>query len=480
MNATLCHRLRAAMVLGIAAFSAALAGRTGAHPDRPSGSQTSRAVADPARPPGMGLEAVCDLPPDLRDVRGHLLFEYRMDPAGRVQDVQPLYVSVEPEARRGAFTAALAECVRQWAHPPEAGGGEGRATHLVPFHYFRPAPERDPVGVLPDGRSYPLAWFEEVHREKLKLAEAILKRGGPALLGGGKYLELEGPGWVLRTNVREADARSLRDALEYAGRAFEASFPGVPPAPAEAVLTVLLFQSDREFEQIAAFDNFMLVPGQPAGRYTSWDRTIYASASDLPLPLITGVIVHEATHHLVWQRLYARGRNPPLWVNEGIANFIQCVKPAPSGGIDLGAIDRGRILRYPQVWSRPAEEYLDLLAESAAASRLPPLADLLGGRLDAEFHGPRQKLLYGTAWLAVHYLLNAGGGKHREPFQAWLLGPASEGEGKALGAAIGRTPEQMEAEVRAHLEGLVEAPGIKRGPDGLALPLEKPGGGGGF
>lgn len=431
----------------------------------------------PADPRGLGIETVCELTPELREVSGHLLFEYRVDNAGRVHDVKQLYASVDPHDRQSAFSAALAECVRRWAVPPGPSvAGAGAVTHLIPFHYFRPAPAGGGRSRLPDGRAVPDAWFHEMDREKLRFAEALLGEGRSVAAGGTPFIETGGTGWTLRTDVTEEEAGSVRDAIEYAVRAFNAAFPGAPPVPADAPLSIVLFRDEREYDQFVAFDNFVQLPARVAGLYSGRDRMIYGAVADRPIPVISGVMVHEATHHLVTQRLYGGNREPPLWVNEGIAVYIECLKRGSAGVVHLAALDHGMHVAARKMWPRPADEYLSELTRAVEQERLPGLEDLVTGRLDGRFLSEEQKILYGTSWLLVHYLVNADGGRYRNGFQSWLLdGDAPPGAG-AFAAAVGGEVARMQTGLRLYLEQLGDAPGVRRGPDGFAQPPAAPDG----
>jgi hypothetical protein len=405
------------------------------------------------------LEELCDLPAGAAPSRAHFLFEYRLDATGKVQDAQTLYASVEPEAGRPALAAALAECIRQWGYRPPAPKPAAETVLLASFHRFAPAPKDGPVGILPDGRELPAAWFDEMREEKLRLATLLLQRVKPRLLTDAVYREAAGKGWLLRANVTEPNFEAARRALEFAERAFDAAFPGAPPVPADMPLTVLLLQHEREYAQVIAFENFVPMRFQSAGRYSSWDRTITTAMGDLPAPLWTRNLAHEATHHFIAQRLYS-GKRPPTWVNEGIAAFIECLRSGPpaeaaSGReIDLASIERGKVAAPPRVWNLPAEEYLRTLREAAADRSLASAAEVTRRSFEERFRGPDPRQAYGQAWLLVHYLMNGEEGKHREAFRRWLSGPDAEGEGGALAAALGIALDRIDAALAAHLESL--------------------------
>jgi hypothetical protein len=408
------------------------------------------------------LEELCDLPAGAAPRRAHFLFEYRLDATGKVQGVQALYSSVEPDQERAVLATALSECIRQWGYRPPAPKQTADTALLVPFHRFAPAPKDGPMGVLPDGRELPAVWFDEMRDEKLRLATLLLQRVKPRLLTDAVYREAAGRGWLLRANVTEQSFEAARQALEFAERAFDAAFPAARPVPADMPLTVLLLQYEHEYTQVIAFENFLPMRFLSSGRYSSWDRTITMAMADLPAPLWTRNLAHEAAHHFIAQRLYA-GKRPPMWVNEGIAAFIECLRAAPAGGadaraadagadFDLAGLERGKIAVAPHVWTRPAEEYLKTLREAAADRKLASAAELTSRAFEDEFRSADPRRAYGQAWLLVHYLMNAEGGKHREGFRKWLAGAGSEGEGDTLAAALESPLERIDSALPAYLE----------------------------
>jgi hypothetical protein len=290
-----------------------------------------------------------------------------------------------------------------------------------------------------------------MREEKLRLATLLLQRVKPRLLTDAVYREAAGRGWLLRANVTEQHFEAARQALEFAARAFDASFPAAPPAPADKPLTVLLLQNEREYTQVIAFENFLPLRFRSAGRYSSWDRTITTAMADMPAGLWTRTLAHEATHHFIAQRLYS-GKRTPMWVNEGIAAFVECLRAGPE--IDLAGLERGKIAAAPHVWNRPAEEYLQILREARADGRLASAGRVTSRAFDEEFRSADPQLAYGQAWLLVHYLMNAADAKHREGFRRWLASPSSEGDGAALAAALGSPLEQIDTALPAYIDGL--------------------------
>jgi len=404
------------------------------------------AVAQISIDPVPAQKSSCTLPPTLQGVTGHVLFRYRVNQKGRVEFVKPLYTSVEPPDQAAALTGSLADCLKERQHPVR-----GRTDFhvsvpmLMAFHFFRPIPTGASLVRIFGGRQVPRIVLEAMNQEKMALAGK--------LLSGSGFKEVRGGGWVLRTDVNSATRKTIQDGLEFSTLAFDAAFPATPPVPEASPLTIFVFRDGEEFQQVAAFDNLVPHGGMIAGEYTPWDRLIYTEAgADRPLKQVAAVVAHEATHHIVSQRLYTGGRTPPFWVNEGIATFVECLRAGGREGLDLAAVDRSKAFKGPYQWRAHANVYLDALA-SAGDARLPKLSVLLGDHPDGEIPYATD-LVYGTSWLLVHYLINAEGGRYRTPFRDWMMDAASSGEPDSLAAGLGRPLAEIEANLRDYLRSL--------------------------
>ncbi len=402
------------------------------------------------------LESLCDLSPDLEGVRAHFLFRYTADSTGKIRGVESLYAVVDPEEKRPAFIAVAAQCVRDW------GFGWMNRNKIDPddpdflaLHFFKPVPENSPRANLASGRQVPMAWFDEVHDEKEKLAQTLMwgSKHGPK--PGAYYREFSGDGWTLRTDLKDLkDVEAIRHAVTFAANAFRATFPEAPAVSEEADLTVVFFEDRLEFAQVVTFDNLINLNPNLAGRYSSWDRMIYAAKAEMPRHLMARVLAHEATHHFTAQSFYAENEAPPVWVAEGIASFIETLGNPGDGGFDLAALDHGRFARPPRLWVKSADEYLQRLTVAAKGDNLPRLRSLLDGRYDDQFLSASPLMAYGISWLLVHYLVNAEDGKYRAAFESWLEGPTAEGGSKEFAAATGVSLSQAQKALPAYIESL--------------------------
>ena len=393
-------------------------------------------------------ENLCYKPHDLAGVWGHLLFGYTVSPEGRVGNVRLAYDRVEPEEHRSALIKALTGCINAWSfRPGTKDGRRARFYQLVPFHFFRPAPDDDLDVPIPGGRTIGLSRIQEMYKEKLVLADK--------LLASRTYTKAEGNGWVLRTNVRQKFANDIKKALEFASAMFDTVFLSAPTIPDEVTLEIVLFRDYYDYSLVVAFDN--LLPGRYAGdgRYSMEDHTIYASVGAKPPSVLTDMMVHEMTHHLIYMRLYGGDRYPPQWTSEGIASFIETIKRSSRKGLDLSRVQRGKASGGGFIYKRSAEAYLDALNAELKRGSTPGLPEILEGEFDENFYQGGWDIYYGTSWVLVHYLVNADGGKYRPGFERWLLSEdGSVGDAESLATAIGKPLNEIEAALPAYVKAI--------------------------
>ncbi len=392
-------------------------------------------------------KGICYDPKVHDHITGHLLFVYGVTSTGRVGGVRHLYADVEPVADEAKLIGALRQCMEGWKFKPGTRGGQPTEFGMMtPFHFFKPAPPDDPEVEIPGGKTIGQSRLDEMREEKLKLVDH--------LLSGRQYIEESGSGWRLKTDLGRKDANVVKEALGRAVQAFEAAFPGTPAVPDSLPVTVVAFRDGLAYNQVVAFDNLVPVKSGTEGKYSARDRIIYAAKGSKPAPVLSELFVHEMTHHLIRHRLYAAGRKPPAWVNEGVATLLECMKQEGKQGVDLQAVERTRVIGGPYIHVRPAAFFLGVVDEAVKRGTLPALGDLAGGALDPAFEGAKWDLLYGTSWLLVHYLVNAEAGKHRAAFQAWMTGPEWDGGGEALARALGRPLPEIEAQLPVYLKSL--------------------------
>ncbi|MGH9868670.1 MAG: hypothetical protein ACREAA_10980 [Candidatus Polarisedimenticolia bacterium] len=380
----------------------------------------------------------CDLPPELTGVSGHALMRYKVNPMGYVNYVESAYAQVEPPGRTQDLVAHLQGCLKQWKYRP---GGE--LDILLGFHYFGPIQGTPEMSSLPDGRKVPLSHLQDLREAKLRFADHLL--AGPDLR------EVTGQGWTLRTNVRSDEREALVSAIELADQSFQLAFPRRGGSGGQPV-TVLVFGAVDPFRKVSAFDN-LYVRFTPGGQYLPDERIAYTYASrrDAPLKISQQYVSHEVTHHFVHDRLAPSGRRTPYWIDEGIATYIELLRPPKKDKLDRFKFLRGRQKEGPFSWNARSEVYLESFERHAG--HLPDPAHFLQG----QFKDIDVELAYGLSWILVHYLINGEQGSLYEPFVTWMTQTMGTPGDPGLASALNRTPDQIFSALSTH------AAAMKRG-----------------
>jgi hypothetical protein len=379
-----------------------------------------------------GLEKkTCGLPPGFAGTTGHVLLRYQVNQGGHVNYVEPVWSVVSPPEKTQDLFQHLRHCLEQWKFPPGA-----LVDAFQGFHYFGPlrgTPELVPV---PGNRKVPLPHIQD-REAKLRLADLLLE--------GPERQEVTGNGWVLRTNVRPGERQNLVSSIQRAERSFEEVFPG-RPGHTENPVIVIVFAARDSVRKLSAFDN-LYIRQAPGGEYIPEERVAYTYASrrDAPLKASEEYVRHEVTHHLVFDRLSGFDRDPPYWVNEGIATFMASLRSAKKDTIDRFKFVRGQQVEGAFRWPARSDRYIGAFEHHAA--KLPDPDRFLRG----DFDEMDVDLAYGLSWILVHYLINGEQGALYRPFVAWMTSTMGSPDDKGIAAALGRTPAQIFAALPAHV-----------------------------
>jgi len=370
--------------------------------------------------------ADCRLPADRQGTVGHILVHFDVSEARVVHSIEPLFVTAGSPEDKAFLVSTVKECLsgRKFHR--------GRVGVFQAFHYFAPASPWAERVKLDDGRIIALPHLESVRDQRHALAGQ--------LLAGPKYKAMKGPGWTLQTNIKRKKLKLVAEAINLTAAAFDQAFPGLPPLNVSSPVTLFVFSREDAFNQVAAFDRIFRGP-QPAGFYKPYDRTIYTWMDNVgkPLPLSRQTLVHEVTHHHVHQRL-ASDRDVPVWVTEGIASFVEALRPLKSGRFDLQNFQKGTQRASPHwSWVATATEYLNTCRLMERSGTLPDIERFLSGDMGRM----SSKQQYALSWLLVFYLINGEGGILRPRFQDWMTGTMGTPGDPGIVAALGRTPEQL-------------------------------------
>ncbi|MFO0584678.1 MAG: hypothetical protein U0229_20595 [Anaeromyxobacter sp.] len=230
--------------------------------------------------------------------------------------------------------------------------------------------------------------------------------------GGAAWRELSTPGFVVRTDLPEPEARALVLALERLDAVVNAALLEGPPPRGEP-LPVVVFRSWRELRDVAGSEEtlaFYLASPDGDEAIVMWGALAEESRAS---------IAHELTHRALARRY---PRLPP-WFSEGTASFMESLgRELPGASASLGGIPK----RFGRTRIRvPAATIL-----RASSLREPG---------------------YGTAWALVYLLhlsyraelgaLEARYARGEDPAEAWRAvfprwDPAEPAHMRALDAEL--------------------------------------------
>ena len=230
--------------------------------------------------------------------------------------------------------------------------------------------------------------------------------------GGPHWIEVISPHFTMRTDLPRHDAELLIAEQERMVTSFvEASEFFLPFTAAVPRTAIVLFDQFWEYERV--------VTSQTVGRaFRELGRMMPADERGRATVVIsrtTGgeVFRHELTHRLLRQRV----ANAPLWLEEGLAEYLAQIY-AQGGKVYLGGISR-RLSTRNEAMRRNRE---------SVQEQVWPLADVL----DERGIVGSADLGYLSSWALVHYLAN-GSADHAERFRRFLAAVTS---GRAAALAL--------------------------------------------
>jgi hypothetical protein len=198
--------------------------------------------------------------------------------------------------------------------------------------------------------------------------------------------------------------------------------------PYEEPSRIYLFWSYYKYNQLFSgkerFDEF-----RTTGHYRGYLDTIVVHTDGTATGDLADVLVHEAAHQLVDNRLFGEGATPSPWVSEGLAEYFGYTAQNGDGTFDTGAIGPKSV--WPFRSGKPARSEMARGRRDAAVRRFKKSSDWsvddLVRATPTQFYGGAVQANYGAAWLLVHYLFHGDDGRHADAFARWLRAEAGGG-----------------------------------------------------
>ncbi len=231
--------------------------------------------------------------------------------------------------------------------------------------------------------------------------------------------------FIVYGDTSDRDIRAFAERIERFDSFLRAYYP-IQTEYETPKLEIYLAAGQRDMNRV-----YPGIGGGVAGFYSSNSGRIYAVVNTM---VIAGdvVLFHEYAHHFMFQM---RSNAYPSWFVEGFAEYYATAEVRPER-IQYGRHHPGRMLALNQganTWAR--------------------MEDVLKWRYTASGRYPAY-LYYAQAWGMTHYFMST-------PERTRMLGQyltsvvGGQDSVEAMQAATGRTPEQLQNDVRRYLGGSI-------------------------
>ncbi|MDX1682992.1 MAG: DUF1570 domain-containing protein, partial [Phycisphaeraceae bacterium] len=164
-----------------------------------------------------------------------------------------------------------------------------------------------------------------------------------------------------------------------------------------------------------------------------------------PQQRVFDVLEHEGFHQFAFMYI---GRELPIWVNEGLAEYFS------AGSIDE---ERGEFL----LGSRPKQRVNTVQSAINSNNHISfeTLVTMTGREWSERLRGGAAGIQYPQSWSMVHFLIHGDGGRYRDAFVKYLKMVArNQPSGRAFVEAFGaRDLEGFEKRWREHVAGMARA-----------------------
>jgi hypothetical protein len=264
--------------------------------------------------------------------------------------------------------------------------------------------------------------------------------------------------YEVKTDDPRVDPQAVAELLE-SFRAFFDGFWGeaLNLKPYEERSQIYLFFSYYKYNELLTgqkeFGSF-----RPSGHYRPFFDLVVTYSDSVAPGDLPELMVHEAAHQLMEQRLFGRPAPRSPWLSEGMASYFGYTARDEKGRFQAGRIGGKRTTLVRGASRGRGREAATRLADFRRALKRRPNFSITSA-IDVDdpslFYGDGVEWRYTAGWLLVHFLLHAEGGTHREGFFSYL-GQESLGQGGVdlLLEDLGLSAERLDAAYRDYVRHL--------------------------
>jgi len=234
--------------------------------------------------------------------------------------------------------------------------------------------------------------------------------------------------YFVQSDDPRLDAQATAEFLEVFRNYFDEFWHGrIELGLYDQTSRVFLLYSFYKYNQLLAGD-FRFNSIRPQGHYGSlYDAISLHSDADGGPGSTADVLIHEAAHQLVDQRIFGGEPSPVYWLTEGLASYFGYTFLDAKTGFRTGMIGGKSVSIFFGAENKPGQEARRTLRESGKlfkaddkAHDTPLVARLLAIDSPADFYAEQPRLNYAAAWLLVHTLFHADDGRYRDGFLRYL------------------------------------------------------------
>ena len=191
------------------------------------------------------------------------------------------------------------------------------------------------------------------------------------------------------------------------------------------------------------------------GHYREFFDIVAAHTDSVGPENLPDILIHEAAHQLVQQRLFGSGSRPWPWLAEGLASYFGYMergadgtyKPERIGGKGIYLFKKGS-----PVGRGLGRGDLGPYAASLRKGEARRIAEMIQMEEQEAFYAEGREDRYAASWMLVHFLLHGDNGARAAGFMRFL---AREATGDTvpddLYQEIGMTADQLQAAFEAYV-----------------------------
>jgi hypothetical protein len=220
---------------------------------------------------------------------------------------------------------------------------------------------------------------------------------------------------------------------------------------------VYLFYSRYKYKQlldVAEVTGIVL----PVGHYRAFFDAVSIHTDTVSPADFPDVLVHEAAHQLVQQRLFGGARETDPWIAEGLASYFGYTLRDDKNGFQAGRIGGKDVALIKEVRAGSALERtgrFNNYRKDLRKGQVAPLEDLIRDPSAAAFYNDQIDRNYAASWLLVHFLLHGDDGAHAGDFIRFLESDARrEGGADEFFREIGMEPADLQAAFKEYVSKL--------------------------